>query len=123
MKWIRLLDFNSYFTAAGVAAWASAAAGVAGVGASAYSASEQKKAAEEQAGIQEQARLDAQEQEQAMFDQMASDASNTGEATVQFGTIDDEEDEFGTYNDFLTPTAPSKTGLGGTSNVNAGLMI
>ncbi len=117
MKWIKLFDFNSYFSAAAV----TAAAAVASVGASAYGASEQKKAQEEQAALQEQARIDAKAQEQALFDQRAIDAENSGEATVEFG-IDDEDDGFGTYNDFLTPTTPSVTGLGGTKG-QTGLMV
>ena len=86
------------------------------VGASAYGSVQQKKAVEEQEAIQNQAMEDAKAQEQAMFDQQAIDAGNQGNATVEFGIDDEDDDSFGTYDDFLTPTAPSKTGLGGTNN-------
>ena len=119
MKWIRLFDLNSYFTAAGVAAAAAAAS----AGAAVYGGVKQKNAAEEQEDIQAQALADAQAQEQRLFEQQALDAESQGQATIEFGAIDDEDDEIGTYNDFLSPITPSKTGLGGTSNINAGLMI
>ena len=112
MKWIKLLDFNSYFTAA-AAAWTMAGVSVA---AGAYGASEQKNAQEEQEDIQRQAAEDAKAQEQRLFEQQALDAENQGQATVEFGVDDEDDDSFGTYDDFLTPTAPSKTGLGGTNN-------
>ena len=90
------------------------------VGASAYGSVQQKKAVEEQEAIQLQAAEDAKAQELAMFDQQAIDAGNQGNATVEFG-IDDEDDEFGTYNDFLSPVQ-STTGLGGAKG-NTGLMV
>ena len=122
-KWLRLLDLNSYFTGAAstAAAWTMAGAAAVGAGASIYGGVQQKNAAEEQADIQAQAMQDAQDQEQALFAQRAIDAENKGNATVEFG-IDDEDDEIGTYDDFLTPTAVvSNTGLGGAKNT--GLMI
>jgi len=112
MKWIKLLDFNSYFTTA-AAAWTMAGVSAAGA---AYSASEQKDAQEEQEQLQNQAAQDAKEQEQRLFEQRALDAESQGQATVEFGAIDDEEDSFGTYDDFLTPTQGKSTGLGGTNN-------
>jgi len=105
-------------TAAIIAASTAAIGGAASI----YGGVKQKSAQEEQEEIQAQAMEDAKAQEQRLFEQQALDAENQGNATVEFG-IDDEDDEFGTYDDFLTPTAPSKTGLGGTSNINAGLMI
>ena len=99
------------------------AAGAVSLGSSAYGAVKQKNAAEEQEDIQAKALADAQAQEQRIFEQQALDAENSGDATIEFGAIDDEDDEFGTYDDFLSPVTPSKTGLGGTSNINAGLMI
>jgi len=121
-KWLRLFDFNSYFTGAGAVA-ANIALGTAAVsaGAAVYGGVQQSEAADEQEALQNQARADAQAQEDRMFDQQALDAENTGNATAEFG-VDDEEDTFGTYDDFLTPTAPSTTGLGGTK-ANSGLMI
>ena len=124
MKWIKLFDLNSYFSGAAVSAAGYAAAGAAVVSAAAgvYSASEQKKAAEEQEQLMAQASQDALEQEQRIFEQQAIDAENAGQATVEFGTVVDEEDETGTYDDFLAPVAPSTTGLGGT-NKQIGLTV
>ena len=99
-------------TAAGVAA----AAALTSVGASVYGGVKQKSAQEEQEEIQRQAMEDAKAQEQRIFEQQALDAGNQGSATVEFGIDDEDDDSFGTYDDFLTPTAPSKTGLGGTNN-------
>jgi len=104
------------------AAIIAASAAAVSAGASVYGGVKQKSAQEEQEQLQNQAMEDAKAQELAMFDQQAIDAGNQGSATVEFG-VDDEDDSFGTYDDFLTPTTPSKTGLGGTSNINAGLMI
>ncbi len=95
--------------------------GAASVGASVYGSNQQKEAAEEQAAIQRQAQEDAKAQELAMWEQRALDAENEGQATVEFG-VDDEDNETGTYDDFLTPTTiASNTGLGGAKNT--GLMI
>ena len=104
------------------AAIVAASAAAVGAGASVYGAVKQKSAAEEQAEIQAQAREDAQKQEQALFEQQALDAESQGKATVEFGIDDEDDDSFGTYDDFLTPTAPSTTGLGGTNN-NIGLTV
>ena len=89
-------------------------------GSSVYGSVQQKKAVEEQEDIQRQAAEDAKAQELAMFEQQAVDAGNQGNATVEFG-VDDEDDEFGTYNDFLSPVQ-STTGLGGAKG-NIGLMV
>ena len=103
-------------TAAIIAASTAAVGGAASI----YGGVKQKSAQEEQEAIQNQAMEDAKAQEQAMFDQQAIDAGNQGNATVEFG-VDDEDDEFGTYNDFLSPVQ-STTGLGGTKG-NTGLMV
>ena len=117
MKWIKLFDLNSYFSGA-AAAWTMAGLSAASA---VYGGVQQKSAQEEQEQLQNQAMEDAKAQELAMFDQQAIDAGNQGSATVEFG-VDDEDDSFGTYDDFLTPTAPSKTGLGGT-NTQIGLTV
>ena len=110
-KWLRLFDFNSYFSGS-AAAYAMAGAAVVGAGASIYGSAQQKQAIEEQEAIQAQAMEDAKVQEQAMFAQRAIDAENQGNATVEFGAPDDDE-EAGTYDDFISPTAiASNTGLG-----------
>jgi len=82
-------------------------------GASMIQGAQQKSAIEE--AEDEQARLEqeAKAQEQRIFAQQAEDAKNTQAETVQFG-IDDEDNEFGSYNDFLTPTAPTKSSTLGT---------
>ena len=102
------------------AAIIAASAAAVNAGASIYGGVKQKEAQEEQEAIQNQAMEDAKAQEQAMFDQQAIDAGNQGSATVEFG-VDDEDDEFGTYNDFLSPVQ-STTGLGGAKG-NTGLMV
>ena len=103
------------------AAIIAASAAAVSAGASVYGGVKQKSAQEEQEQLQNQAMEDAKAQELAMFDQQAIDAGNQGSATVEFG-VDDEDDSFGTYDDFLTPTTPSKTGLGGT-NTQIGLTV
>ena len=102
------------------AAIIAASAAAVNVGASVYGGVKQKDVQEEQEQLQNQAMEDAKAQEQAMFDQQAIDAGNQGNATVEFG-VDDEDDEFGTYNDFLSPVQ-STTGLGGAKG-NTGLMV
>jgi len=103
------------------AAIIAASAAAVNAGASIYGGVKQKNAQEEQEDIQRQAMEDAKAQEQRIFEQQALDAETAGQATVEFG-IDDEDDGFGTYNDFLTPTTPSVTGLGGTKG-QTGLMV
>ena len=103
-------------TAAIIAASTAAVGGAASI----YGGVKQKSAQEEQADIQAQAAEDAKAQEQRIFEQQAQNAGNQGSATVEFG-IDDEDDEFGTYNDFLSPVQ-STTGLGGAKG-NTGLMV
>jgi len=103
------------------AAIIAASAAAVNAGASIYGGVKQKEAQEEQEQLQNQAMEDAKAQEQAMFDQQAIDAGNQGNATVEFG-VDDEDDEFGTYNDFLSPVQNSTTGLGGAKG-NIGLMV
>ena len=103
-------------TAAIIAASTAAIGGAASI----YGGVKQKSAQEEQEEIQRQAMEDAKAQEQRIFEQQALDAGNQGSATVEFG-VDDEDDEFGTYNDFLSPVQ-STTGLGGAKG-NTGLMV
>jgi len=109
-KWLRLFDFNSYMIGSAVVS----------AGAAVYGTVKQQQAYEEQQDIQAQAKSDAEAQEQAMFKQRAIDAENEGQATVEFGAPDDDE-ETGTYDDFISPTAiASNTGLG-TSGGSSGL--
>jgi len=67
---------------------------------------------------QEQARLqqEALQQEQRLFEQRALDAESQEATMVEFGAPDDD-DEAGTYDDFLTPKSnASGTGLSTTPN-------
>jgi len=113
MKWIRLFDFNSYFSTAG-AILTSAAIGVAGA---VYSGNEQKKAQEEAENEQQRLAEEARVNEQQILQQQALEAEQSKGATVEFGT-QDEDDEMGTYDDFITPKQSKGVGLGGTSGTS-----
>jgi len=102
----------------GTAMLISSAVGVAG---SVYAGNKQKDAIEEAENLQAQEAEEAKREEQRIFAQQAEDARNTEAETVQFG-IDDEDNEMGTYDDFLTPTNKQSSGVGlGTSKNSSGL--
>ena len=104
-------------TAAGVAA----AAAVASVGVSAYGAKESANMQEDAAKEQELLRAQAEEEALRVENQTLEEIGSDTSATVKFGTPDDEDDEVGTYDDFLTiPAVSSTTGLNtGTTNFSS----
>jgi len=89
-----------------------------GIGAAiAVSAGMSAITAEKQADAQEDARnqqmmLDARDKQQEK-DILAEQARQEGEKqTIEFGVQDDEDEEMGSYNDFIEPK--KQTALGGT---------
>ncbi len=70
----------------------------------------QNEARKDAQGEQDKLEQEALDKEQAMFDQRAEDAGNREKATVEFG-LPDDDDELGSYDDFLTPLQTPNAGL------------
>ena len=98
----------------GAAAIASA---VIGAGASYYSAKKAEEAQEEAAAQAEAARLAEEERQRKVFE---STTPEQEAATFKFGT-QDQDDELGSYSEFLAPK-PSKTLGGVTSSLGFGTL-
>ena len=80
-------------------------------GAGVVKARKQQDAQEDAIAEQQKLEAQAREQEQAIFQQQAlEDAQNAEKATAIYGQ--DDDDEMGSFSDFITPTTQStKTGL------------
>ena len=76
----------------------------------AYASNQQREAQEEAQQQADYAAMEAEREQQRIFE---ATKPQEEEAKISFGTQDDD-DELGTYNEFLTPTA-SKPTLGNTS--------
>jgi len=92
---------------AGTAALIAGGIGLAGT---MYSANQQKEAQEEAQQRADYAAMEAEREQQRIFE---ATKPQEEEAKISFGTQDDD-DELGTYNEFIT-TKPSKPTLGNTS--------
>lgn len=91
--------------------------GAVGVAGSVVSGNKQQEAIEEAENEQQRLAEEARVNEQQMLQQQALEAEQSKGATVEFGT-QDEDDEMGTYDDFITPKQSKGVGLGGTSGTS-----
>ena len=101
--------------------WSGAAAiiaGVIGAGASVYSSNKQMEAQEEAQQRADYAAMEAEREQQRIFEATKPEEE---EAKISFGTQDDD-DELGTYNEFLAPKSTSKPTLGSNSSLGFGTL-
>ena len=101
--------------------WAGGAAVLAaaiGAGSSYYASEEQRKANDKSEDKADEAQVEALAAEDRIMQDVANQNKNKG-ATVTFGTDDDEE--MGTYDDFMTPitSTSSNAGLGGQTTTSS----